>query len=402
MATFQLRSWQSGGQPESVGGRIARTVFFLVFAGMGLVVTGFFFVGMKNGMVSWGWKRAQCRVLTAQVEELLFSLPPGEAAVERTPYQLAVTYEWERDGRTLTGSHVGGKSKYSTRGKAEAALAGYPPGAQVSCFVDPHDPTQASLRRPQLWGLLLLGFPLLFVGFGVAGIVSAWSGGWRRKGAGGVAAPRSQKSAKGGRGCAVAGFGLFVLFGGAFLLFFAFPIARKVASSGWQTVPATIVWSGVGVHSGDDSTTYSVDVLYEYEHGGRRWRSNRYRFMTGSSSGEGGKQEAVGRMPTGARVEAWIDPGDPSSAVLDRALGGFMWFALMPLVFVLVGLGGIVMTLRSAFGSGVPRATSTPARGKTSASARAVGVQGEPEAGPILLQPAKSRIGAFVGLRSEE
>ena len=49
-----------------VGGRIARTVFFLVFAGMGLVVTGFFFVGMKNGMVSWGWQRTQCRVLTAQ------------------------------------------------------------------------------------------------------------------------------------------------------------------------------------------------------------------------------------------------------------------------------------------------------------------------------------------------
>ena len=116
MATFRIRSQGSGSGPTSVGGRIAASLFYLVFAGMGLVVTGFFFVAMKNGMVSWGWEPAQCRVLTSQVEELLFALPPEKAAVEQSPYQLAVTYQWERDGRTHTGSHVGGKSQFGTRG----------------------------------------------------------------------------------------------------------------------------------------------------------------------------------------------------------------------------------------------------------------------------------------------
>jgi hypothetical protein len=409
MATFRIRSNASGSGPTSVGGRIAASLFYVVFAGMGLVVTGFFFVAMKNGMVSWGWKSAQCRVLTAQVEDLLFSLPPEKAAVEHSPYQLAVTYQWERDGRTFNGTHVGGKSQFATRGKADAALAGYRPGTEVSCYVDPHDATAASLRRPRLWPLLLLGFPLIFVGFGVLGIVATWRGGWRRKG-GSVAAPRSQKSTKSGTGCAVAGFGLFLLFGGAFLLFFAFPIARKLASGGWQVVPATIVWSGVGVHSGDDGSTYSVDVLYEYEQGGRRWRANRYRFMSGSSSGQEGKQEVVARLPAGARVDVWVDPDDPSAAVLDRALGGLMWFALLPLVFVAVGVGGIVMTIRSAVrqrrgpdwlpsagegGDVAAAATAGPARAGAGATGKGAA---EAPSGPILLQPAKSRVGGFIGL----
>ena len=128
-----------------------------------------------------------CRVLTSQVEDLLFSLPPEKAALESRPYRLGATYEWERAGRTFTGSGVGG-SQFGTRGAAERALASYPPGALVQCYVNPRDAAEASLRRPRLWPLLLLGFPLLFVGFGIAGIVATWRGGWRRPKAPGVSA----------------------------------------------------------------------------------------------------------------------------------------------------------------------------------------------------------------------
>ena len=260
MATFRI-GIPTSRSPTSIGGRIGASLFYLVFAGMGVVVAGFFAVAMKNGMVSWAWERAQCRVLAAQVDELLFTLPAEKAAVESDPYQLAVTYQWERDGRVFNGTHVGGKSQFSTRARAEAALARYAPETTVSCYVNPHDPNEAALRRPRLWPLLVLGVPLLFVGFGVAGIVATWRGGWRRESAG-VDVPRSQRSAKGGRGCAVAAFSLFAIFGGAFLLLFVLPIVRKLASYDWEVVPATIVWSGVGSHSGDDSTTYSAYADY--------------------------------------------------------------------------------------------------------------------------------------------
>src|ERR1051325_5088114 len=176
MATFRIGTpgTSTTSRPTTIAGRILSSLFYLVFAGMGVAVAGFFAVAMKNGMVSWAWERAQCRVLATHVDELLFTLPAEKAAVESNPYQLAVTYQWERDGRVFTGTHVGGKSQFATRAKAEAALARYPPDSMVGCYVNPHNPNEAALRRPRLWPLLVLGVPLLFVGFGVAGIVATW------------------------------------------------------------------------------------------------------------------------------------------------------------------------------------------------------------------------------------
>ncbi len=427
MAAFRVHTSTGSRRPTTVGGRIMSSLFLLVFAGMGVAVTVMFALPMVQSMSSWGWKSTECRVLSSQVEELLFTLPPEQAALEVKPYRLAVTYQWERDGRTYTGSDVGGGAQQRTRGSAERLLARYRPGGAVPCYVDPDLSSAASLRRPRLWPLLLLGFPLIFVAFGVAGLVGVWRGGWRRRGKDGVAAPRSQRrNALERPGCLAGFFSIFAIAGGAFLLIFIFPLARKLGSGDWAQVPATIVWSGVGEHSGSDSSTYSVDVLYEYEQGGRRWRSNRYDFMFGSSSGgREPKQAAVDRMPAGARVDAWVNPDDPSRAVLSRALGGFIWFALLPLVFVAVGVGGMVFALRSSrkkrrgvewlpepSGGGddaddaddTDVAASTAFEGgmDTAPSRRRSTVEGSglPAAPrePVTLQPGKSRVGAFVGL----
>ena len=55
-------------------------------------------------------------------------------------------------------------------------------------------------------------------------------------------------------------------------------------------------------HEGDDSTTYSVDIVYRYEVGGRTYRGNRYDFLGGSSSGYEAKQRVVDAHPVGATV----------------------------------------------------------------------------------------------------
>lgn len=426
MAAFRVYTSSGSRRPTTLGGRIFSSLFFLVFAGMGVAATVMFALPMVQSMSSWGWERTQCRVLSSQVEELLFTLPPEQAALEVKPYRLAVTYQWERDGRTQTGSDVGGGAQQRTRGSAERELARYRPGSAVTCYFDPDLTSAASLRRPRPWPLLILGFPLIFVAVGIGGLVGVWRGGWRRRGKDGVAAPRSQKkNALERPGCLAGFFSIFALAGGAFLLFFIFPLARKLGSGDWEQVPATIVWSGVGDHSGSDSSTYSVDVLYEYEQGGRRWRSNRYDFMFGSSSGNREpKQEAVDRMPAGARVDAWVNPDDPSRAVLERSLGGFMWFALLPLVFVAVGVGGMVFALRSGLkkrrrgvewlpepsGSDADdvdeaddAASSAFDSGEATASSHrhsTVEGSGLPAAprGPVTLQPGKSRVGKFVGL----
>jgi hypothetical protein len=413
MSGPRFRTTLGVGRGGGIGGRIAGSIFSLVFMAIGLAVTVLFAMALLKGVVAWTWDASECRVESAAVDDLLFSLPHEQAAVETTPYRLAVAYQWERDGRVFRGDHVGSPSQYSTRSAAEKALAKFPAGGTVRCYVDPDDPTQASLRRGRLWMLLLLGFPLIFVAFGVFGLVASWRGG-RSDGAaaGSPAVPRSLRSRAGGRGCAVAAFGLFALFGAGFLLPFAIPAKRLVASGGWERVPADILWSGVGVHSGDDNDTYSVDVLYEYEHGGRHHRSNRYGLSGGSSSGRAGKEEAVARLPAGARVDAWVDPREPSSAVLDRSLGWFMWFSLLPLVFLAIGVGGMAFTLRAGKGGAVTPLAWLPKEGRDAAAPPApaldggtawsdgmarVGLAQLPE-GPITIAMSKSRWGGFLGL----
>jgi hypothetical protein len=122
----------------------------------------------------------------------------------------------------------------------------------------------------------------------------------------------------------------------------------------------------VGSHEGDDSTTYSVDVLYEYEYGGRTYRSRRYEFLGGSSSGYEGKAAIVARYPPGSRTVCRVNPGDPTEAVLHRGFTKTYLVALVPLLFMAVGGGGAILALRHAGKATVPgamaaRSTSAPA-----------------------------------------
>jgi hypothetical protein len=426
MAAARIRtSFGVEDRSGRVAGGIGGLVFSLIFAAFGLALSGIFAYSMLRWLDSWRWERGSCRVLASGVSDRLFALPPEEAAKESDPYRLAVRYQWERDGRSFTGDEVGGKVAFATRGRAAAAAAAYPAGAEVGCFVDPGDRSRAVLRRPRPWPLLMLAVPLLFFGVGVAGVVGSIRR--LRRARKGTAAPRSRRALPGSRrGCALAGFGLFALFGAGFMVPFALPIVRALGSLDWDEVPCDIVWSGVEAHSGDDSTTYSVEVLYEYDHGGERFRANRYRFTFGSSSGLAGKQAVVDGLPPGTRTTCWVNPRDPTSAVLDRRLGGFMALVLFPAVFLLVGVAGIIGSLRSgrrksqavewlpgtapageggggvvvaeAGGAAVRELAGDAARAFGPGAVALGGTAGGVPRGPIALRPGKSRLGSFLGL----
>ena len=147
-------------------------------------------------------------------------------------------------------------------------------------------------------------------------------------------------------GCGAAFFGVFLLAGLGFLMIFLVPAVRVVQAFSWQAVPCEIVSSSVASHPGDDSTTYSVEVTYRYRVDGRDYTGDRYRFLGGSSGGSEGKQEVVDSLSPGTTTTCWVDPDDPAEAVLDRGLQWEYLFALIPLIFVAVGAGGVFFSLR--------------------------------------------------------
>ena len=150
------------------------------------------------------------------------------------------------------------------------------------------------------------------------------------------------------QGC-LALFGLIFMAAGAaggyFLLWR--PLAQLLASRSWTETECTVLSSQVATVSGSDGDTYKVDIHYTWTSGGIPHESSRYDFMIGSSSGTRGKQAIVDRYPPGARVACWVDPADPSSAVLSRGFSAVYLIGLVPLLFFLVGLTVLVWTLRA-------------------------------------------------------
>lgn len=124
------------------------------------------------------------------------------------------------------------------------------------------------------------------------------------------------------------------------------PVSALLAAQSWAEASCTVLESRVEENSDSDGTTYRVFVRYAYEVAGREYDSTRYDFLDFWSSGYDGKARVVARHPPGARVPCWVDPQDPREAVLDRSLGWRYSLGLFPLVFVAVGLGGLVWAVR--------------------------------------------------------
>lgn len=141
---------------------------------------------------------------------------------------------------------------------------------------------------------------------------------------------------------------LLLLAGVAFYLFFLPVLTGVYRASSWEIVPCEIVSSRVVTHEGESrgtsrtGTTYSIEIRYKYEVGGRTYTGSRYSFMDGGSdSSVKSKRAIVSRYKPGSTAECYVDPENRSSAVLFRGYPRMLWFGLLPLLIAVVGLRGI-------------------------------------------------------------
>jgi hypothetical protein len=142
-------------------------------------------------------------------------------------------------------------------------------------------------------------------------------------------------------------FGIFAIAGLGVTFGVVMPGAMRYFSArSWVETPATVIWSRVKSHSGDDGTTYSADLFYRYEFQGREYRSNNYGLMSGSSSGRDAKQEIVDSFPPGSTLTCYVHPQKPWQAIVNRNPGASALFALFPLPFLGIGIGGLVWSLK--------------------------------------------------------
>ena len=205
----------------------------------------------------------------------------------------------------------------------------------------------------------------------------------------------SSKANSGVGGCVLILFcSVFFLMGSGFLFFiFINPVLKMQKAKTWQEAPCTIVSSKVqSRRNSDGDNTYSIEIKYSYEVNGVKYTSDRYGFLDMSSSGKLSKQKVVSAYKSGSQKKCYVNPKDPHDAVLNKGMQKGMWFGLLPLLFVVIGLAGIAGGLRTlrrkkleAQGLGSSFMVTAP---KTEAKAVV--------SGTLKLEPETSTIGKFL------
>jgi hypothetical protein len=280
------------------------------------------------------WPAVPCVISTSWVEEV-----SGDK-----PYIFRVSYRYTRAGKEYEGlTYQEDRKGSSDIAEADRLARAFPAGSNSICYVNPGQPNEAVLEHDNLWIPIFVAIFMLHSGacLGLTGRR------WR---------------AAGGSFLAFMGLGCYVGF-------FGLPLCKALCGQGWRATPCTV--QSACVRSSDKlyHTNYWPDVVYLYEFNGVAYRANTYNVSDVGSPWYYGARGVVRRHPPGMMTTCYVNPSDPSEAVLVRALSGTQWFGVWPLVMIMMGASLVVESFTGReFKVGTPRFWGTLALGAATAS----------------------------------
>lgn len=384
MAAFRLIA--TPGQPTSLAGKIFLSLFLSIFLLFGLVFIFLFGRDLWQTFESFSWPSQPCVITRSEV----LNAPSKDRG---EPYVFHIEYRYEAGGQSRVSNRYRSKDEKSSNWSEMDALARkFPVGARTTCFVNPANPDEAILRHKSLWIGLFLIVPLVFVWVGAGGIWFTW----RVPPA--QSRPLSEKASRTAGGRFTALFcGVFLLVGLGGTVALGWNFIDLVQSGSWIKTPCTVESSRVLTHDSSDGDTYSVDILYRYSFANQTHHSSRYSFMGGSSSGYKGKAAVVKKYPPGSNTFCYVDPHNPSKAVLHRGWTWEMLIILVPLLFTAIGAGGIYFALKpKSAGKALPE---DPRNRFAAAADSSSSFSAAPSSnGPLVLKPKASAFAKMCGM----
>lgn len=150
-------------------------------------------------------------------------------------------------------------------------------------------------------------------------------------------------------------FGVFLAAGVGFFVFSALPtISTWHAAKTWQEVPAQLISQELKTVHGDDSTTYQALAEYRYQAFGSSYTSSRVAIAGGTDNIGSFHKDLARKLRNiannGGNLTIWVNPQDPSEALIDRSLRIplLLFHSIFLLVFGGVGAGGIIYSFITA------------------------------------------------------
>ncbi|MEP7260674.1 MAG: DUF3592 domain-containing protein [Usitatibacter sp.] len=167
---------------------------------------------------------------------------------------------------------------------------------------------------------------------------------------------------------------LFALVFGAIGLMCSWGIVKSVqgaaTTSDWVKVKAELLRADLVEARGSKSITYRATATYLYEFQGRKYESSRIGSDAfGGADNVGSWQQEMGEFLKSAMAEkrpitVWVNPDDPSEAMVDKSIRWGLIGLLAPfaLVFGGIGVGGLYSAYRTLTSTEPPPAADGEAK----------------------------------------
>jgi hypothetical protein len=123
---------------------------------------------------------------------------------------------------------------------------------------------------------------------------------------------RRPGGARPGRGARLLFIPLFLVGAAALFVTFINPLGKSLALEGWHAAPCVITASRL------DGDRPAIEYLYEV--GPKSYRSSRIALYPQAFSSRSAAAAVVARYPRGKAAECFVNPADPTDAVLSRDL----------------------------------------------------------------------------------
>lgn len=159
--------------------------------------------------------------------------------------------------------------------------------------------------------------------------------------------PTPDISAPQGGGCLAAMLFAVLLAGGVTVLyaFFLEPVRNIIVAANWVPTPCLIRDSDM------DAATGKPRVRYSYRHENAIFHSQRVWFVRSGGYTATEARQILQRYPKGKETTCYVNPKDPSFAVLERGFKPELLIGLIPLAAAVAGLVGLLGALhRMAIG----------------------------------------------------
>jgi hypothetical protein len=157
-----------------------------------------------------------------------------------------------------------------------------------------------------------------------------------------------------GKGCLTAFFSVFLLAGLIGAGFLGWHFVRDVDTYGWRATPCTITQSHVQERDSDEDP-YALTIAFRYTHNGAEHTATTWSTSELTSGDYATVARAADRYAPGSRHTCYVNPADPARAILEHPSLVSILFVAVPLLFAVIGGGGVWMTLRAGTRNDIAR-----------------------------------------------